>query len=190
VSAGFKVSRIAGVRTVLRPIKMADVDHMTRWLNDPRVMPYWGGLSETRTRAQTVKWVRRFVTGKGPGLACVVIQEDNTPVGFIEMAYDAGDANYGHKVEVDICIGEPARWDSGLGTDAMTALLRWLFTSTDIVRVFLQPRVVNARAVHVYEKVGFKREGIIKKGEKVDGVLYDCAMMAALRDEWLAEFGR
>ncbi len=187
--SAFKVARVAGNRTVLRPIEPADGSHIERWLNDPVVVPYWGGLSETMSHDEPGRWVGKFVSGLESGVGCVVIEERSVPVGFILMACDADDANYDHIVEIDICIGAPSRWDSGLGTDALTALLRWFFTSTDIVRVFLQPRAANARAVHVYEKVGFRKEGIVRKGAKVDGVLYDCVMMAALRDEWLAVFG-
>lgn len=36
-------------------------------------------------------------------------------------------------------------------------------------RVFLTPRLINPRAIHVYEKVGFKREGVLRHFEKFEG---------------------
>jgi len=185
----FPTGRIHGAATSLRPVLTEDARHIRAWLNNPDVMRFWGGMSETVSDEQAASWVAGYIP-PGDQEACVVIEACRVPIGFILLACETGDANYRHKVELDICIGEPSRWDSGLGTDALTALLRWLFTSTDIVRVFLQPRAVNTRAVHVYDKVGFKKEGMVRKGEMIDDILYDCVMMGALRDEWLAEFGR
>ncbi len=185
----FPTGRIFAAATLLRPVLNEDSGYIKAWLNNPEVMRFWGGLSETVSDEQSRTWVAGYVSA-GNQKACLVIEAGGVPVGFILLSCETGDANYRHKVEVDICIGDPSRWNSGLGTDALTALLRWIFTSTDVVRVYLQPRSVNARAVHVYEKVGFKKEGTVRNGEMIDGVLYDCVMMGALRDEWLAEFGR
>ena len=180
--------RILGRKTALRPIASKDTAFIKRWLNDPEVMRYWGGVTETLDDRQAAEWVERFLDPP-KGQFALIISAGDTPVGFIEVAWESASVNYGHKAEVDICIGEPSRWGQGLGTDALTALLRWFFTSTDVVRVFLQPRVVNMRAVHVYEKVGFRKEGVLRHGERVDGELSDTVMMAALRGEWLSEFG-
>ena len=179
--------RLKGGKVTLRPVERGDARLIKKWLNDPEVMPYWGGVTDTVDDARAAEWVERFL-GANPGLAAVIIEVDGAPAGFIEISGEPDEPNYRHKAELDICIGEPARWEQGLGTDALLALLLWFFTETPIVRVFLQPRAVNERAVHVYEKVGFRREGVLRKGEMTDGQLFDTVMMAAIRDEWLSKF--
>lgn len=172
----------------LRPITLADRPHVYRWLNDPAVMPYWSGLDQPVCDADSLAWVERFLSSDG-SLRCFIIESPQRPVGFIELSRQPGDHNYGHLAEIDICIGEPSEWERGYGSSALIALLRWLFTETDIERAFLQPRVSNERAIHVYEKVGFRKEGVLRRAEFMDGEYHDAVMMAALRDEWLAEFG-
>jgi RimJ/RimL family protein N-acetyltransferase len=179
---------LTGAKTVLRRVRREDVQLFVQWLNDPEVMRHWAGLSETLSAQDAKEMVDEFMDS-GPGVACLIIEAEGAPVGFIELAGEPDDANYSHKVELDICIGIPARWHQGLGSDALMTLLRWYFTQTGIVRVFLQPRVNNPRAIHVYEKVGFRKEGVLRWGEMTDGVLHDTVMMAAIRDEWLAGFG-
>ena len=182
------MAELRGNLTSLRPLRDDDAPYIFRWLNNPQVMQYWGGLSETLTEEESHEWIRDHSGGE-PGVEAFVIQEKGTPVGFIELSGQPDDANYRHMVELDICIGEPDRWNTGLGTDALKALMRHLFTERGILRIFLQPRVSNARAVRVYEKCGFVKEGVLRDAEMIDGHLQDCVMMAALRDEWLARFG-
>lgn len=179
--------RLKGRKVTLRPVERTDISLIKKWLNDPEVMRYWGGVTRTVDDEEAAGWVERFL-GANPGLAAVIIEADGAPAGFIEISGQPDDPNYGHKVEVDICIGEPARWDQGLGADALLTLLLWFFTETPAVRVFLQPRVANERAVHVYEKVGFRREGVLRSGEMIDGELFDTVMMAAIRDDWVPTF--
>jgi len=179
--------KIHGGAVSLRPITHADRPLIYRWLNDPKVMSFWGGNDRPLSEATSVGWVERFV-GEGASLECLIIVTRERPIGFIELSLNPGNHNYGHLVEIDICIGEPSEWEHGYGSAALTALLHWLFTSTDTRRVFLQPRAENERAIHVYEKVGFRKEGVLKQAEYHDGEYQDGVMMAAIRDEWLAEF--
>jgi RimJ/RimL family protein N-acetyltransferase len=178
---------LLGDKVSLRPVRPGDDRFIFKWLNDAEVMPYWSGLTATVDAAGAAQWVERFL-GRERNLAAAIIEVAASPVGFIEISGEPDDANYAHKVEVDICIGEPGQWNRGYGSDALITLLRWFFTSTPVRRVFLQPRLVNERAVHVYKKVGFRREGVLRKGEMIDGELFDAVMMAAIRDDWLPKF--
>ena len=172
----------------LRPLTREDRPRIHRWLNDPAVMPFWSGSDRPLSETESVEWVGRFL-GKSMALRCLVIETPERPVGFIELARNPDDHNYGHLAEIDICIGEPAEWERGYGSAALRALLRWLFTEARIQRAFLQPRASNERALRVCEKVGFRREGVLRRADYGDGVYHDVVMMAALRDEWLADFG-
>lgn len=172
----------------LRPLTRDDRPRVHRWLNDPAVMPFWSGLDRPLSEPESIEWVERFLR-EGVSLRCLIIETPERPVGFIEVSRQPGDRNYGHLAEIDVCIGEPSEWERGYGSAALSALLRWLFTDAGIQRAFLQPRVSNKRALHVYEKVGFRREGVLRRADYTDGEYNDAVMMAALRDEWLTEFG-
>ena len=179
--------KIDGGAVSLRPITHADRPLIYRWLNDPAVMAFWEGTDRPLSEVKSVGWVDQFV-GEDASLECLIIETVERPIGFIELSLNPGNHNYGHLVEVDICIGEPSEWERGYGSAALSALLRWLFTATNTRRTFLQPRAENERAVHVYEKVGFRKEGVLRQAEFHHGEYLDGVMMAAIRDEWLAEF--
>ena len=65
-------------------------------------------------------------------------------------------------------------------------LLAFGFGSLGLERISLIVRAGNARAIRSYEKVGFQREGIMRRAFRVDGLLEDALLMAILRDEWVA----
>lgn len=66
----------------------------------------------------------------------------------------------------------------GIGESLLRACLEKA-RSKGIVRVELAARVDNARAIRLYERLGFEREGIKRGAMRYDGVDYDCVMMAA-----------
>lgn len=59
-------------------------------------------------------------------------------------------------------------WGFGLGTLMMEELIEWAKESGVIRRLELTVQHRNQRAVHVYEKIGFKTETIMVRGAKTD----------------------
>ena len=76
---------------------------------------------------------------------------------------------------------------SGWGTEAQRTLLRFAFGNLGLERVWLTVDADNPRAIRSYEKVGFQREGVMRRTRRTsDGQLADAHLMAILREEWEA----
>lgn len=56
-------------------------------------------------------------------------------------------------------------------------------------RIELELVATNVRALHVYEKIGFVREGLRRKNIWADGRWIDTIEMGLLEDEWRAKNG-
>jgi putative acetyltransferase len=67
----------------------------------------------------------------------------------------------------------------GLGAKLLRECIA-VATSHGITRVELETRVDNVRAIRLYERVGFKREGVRVHGMRVDGKYIDTLAMALL----------
>jgi RimJ/RimL family protein N-acetyltransferase len=76
----------------------------------------------------------------------------------------------------------PAYRGRGLGRRLIEAALTAVRES-DIVRVELDVYEDNTRAIALYEKVGFIREGIVRRAACIDGQFIDAISMALLFDE-------
>ncbi len=160
-----------------------EVSLFHRWVNDPEIMPFWYGRDRPKSVDELlVDWKPYYFDGSAPRLGrCFAIEADGRPIGMI--AYNAIN-EYDRSVEVDIVIGETAYWDRGYGTDSIRAFLGYLFGEMGLHRVWLVPRVSNARAIRCYEKVGFVREGILRESDWLEGQWVDCVMMSALGHEF------
>ena len=66
----------------------------------------------------------------------------------------------------------------------MRVLLRHAFEELGLRRITLITDVDNERGIHAYEKVGFRREGILRSHRLRYGQPLDMLTMAVLRDEW------
>ncbi|OPH47337.1 GCN5 family acetyltransferase [Paenibacillus ferrarius] len=75
----------------------------------------------------------------------------------------------------------------GYGTEAMIHMLHMLrygFNILKLHRIHLGVYTFNPRAIHVYEKIGFKREGVQRDSLYIDGKFHDMITMAILEDEF------
>ena len=73
---------------------------------------------------------------------------------------------------VDIFLGE-GYTDRGIGTEVLKRLIETLRTEFGHRRVFIDPYAGNERAIHCYEKVGFRRVGTFSRAaEGLDDELY------------------
>ena len=63
-------------------------------------------------------------------------------------------------------------------------LVRHGFETLNLNRIWLYVFEDNPRAIHVYEKVGFKREGLLRQDRFHEGHYWDTILMSILREEW------
>ena len=91
----------------------------------------------------------------------------------------------GREAFVGLGIGETEYWSKGYGTDVMNVLLRFAFMEINVRRVSLGVFEYNPRAIHSYEKVGFRHEGSMRRLLKREGRRWDNLFMGILREEWL-----
>jgi RimJ/RimL family protein N-acetyltransferase len=83
-----------------------------------------------------------------------------------------------------IGIGRATDRNRGYGRDALNLGLRYAFDELNLHRVGLNVIADNTPAIHLYEKAGFKREGIIRDAVLRDGRRCDCLLMGILGREW------
>ena len=89
---------------------------------------------------------------------------------------------------VGIGIGDPAYWGKGYGTEAMKLVLRYAFMELNLQHVSLDVFEYNQRALHSYEKAGFRVEGRMRNMLLRECKRWDMVFMGILREEWLKDF--
>jgi aminoglycoside 6'-N-acetyltransferase len=98
-----------------------------------------------------------------PDLHKLTLLVDGEVAGYVQF-WEETDPGSRH-ADVDIFLG-PDTQDRGLGTEAMRAIVRYLIDERGHHRVTLGTAVDNARAIRCYEKVGFRRVGVMRKAAR------------------------
>lgn len=85
---------------------------------------------------------------------------------------------------IDIGIGHVSHRGKGFGAEAMRLALNFAFGELNLHRVQLMVFSYNTRAISMYEKIGFQREGIMREYLQRDGQRYDMYIYSMLCSEW------
>lgn len=173
---------ITGRLVDLRAVEPSDVDVLATWLNDPDVMVYWGRPGNT-VSVPEVEARERAEAARGNSRKYMIQTKDGQAIGQIDY-YDLDWQNRG--AWVSIMVGEQAYWSGGYGTDAMRALLGYLFRQLDLHRVALTVHESNIRAQRSYRKNGFEPEGVLREWAYFDGGWVNGVVMAVLKPDFEA----
>jgi RimJ/RimL family protein N-acetyltransferase len=157
----------------LRAFEPEDLPLVHRWMNDTEVQEHQG-IWYPRSRAQVGRIIERDGEPGYSNLSLAIVTRDDG-----RLIGDAG--LHGASPEdrcatVGITIGEKSLWDGGYGTDAMRVICRVGFKVMNVRRIELHVFGGNARARHVYRKLGFVEEAVchdvlFKHGRYIDDVI-------------------
>ncbi|THF72516.1 GNAT family N-acetyltransferase [Cohnella fermenti] len=88
---------------------------------------------------------------------------------------------FAHKVEFGVCVLK-AYWGHGVGTNLLKESIAWA-DAHDVKKMTLQVLETNDKAVKLYEKFGFEREGLLKRDKVLsDGYYYNTIVMGRTVD--------
>lgn len=153
----------------LRPVVGSDLPALRAILEEPEVAHWW--RRDEWERVDEEDAVTLAIVADGVVAGCIQYSEETDP-------------DY-RSAAVDIFVGTAAQ-GRGVGPDAMSALIAWLVDERGHHRLTVDPAAENARAIHVYEKLGFRPVGVLRRYERVeDGVWRDALLMELLADEFV-----
>ena len=158
---------------LLRPGRPDDVERLCEIRGEPEVLRRWGNVDADE--------IRQTFVGADNGF---VIEVDGEVVGGIEY-HEEDDPMYRH-AGMDIFL-TTSRHGQGLGTDALRTLGRYLFDERGHHRLTIDPAADNDAAIRAYERVGFRRVGVMRQYERgPDGTWHDGLLMDMLREDFRA----
>ncbi|MDD4990070.1 MAG: GNAT family protein [Candidatus Pacebacteria bacterium] len=175
---------IKGEKVVLVPIKPGEKDEFYKLATQTEGSKFWYGK---KGRAERTK--DNFFQDWNDGYFDIVSPEKGQCFWIIVNGEKIGQINYNKidlenkKVELDIIIGNEEKMGKGYGTDALKTLMKYLFDNFDINKILIEARLNNPRAIKAYEKVGFKKEGLLRQEDYFEGKFTDCVKFGILRSE-------
>ncbi|CAM3650745.1 GNAT family N-acetyltransferase [Erysipelothrix urinaevulpis] len=151
------------------------------WRNDPEVAQFdQSGFIRPMSYNEVAEWSQIMVDGQ-----TFVAYDDDIALGT--CAFMNLDQRNGH-AELAIVIGNKDYWSQGFGTKIMKQLLEWGFYGLNLNRLYLHVFSTNTRAIGLYEKMGFVKEGemremLFQHGKPVNLICY-----GMLRNEYIKKY--
>jgi RimJ/RimL family protein N-acetyltransferase len=170
-----------GRSVYLRPVERDDAARFVEWFNDRDITRYllkWRPINFEQECELIAK-------GQGDPahliLAAATIASDELVgvSGLHQIDPVNRNATFG------ITIGAKSEWGKGYGTEVTRLMVDLAFDTLNLHRVALEVFAEHASAQRVYEKLGFRREGVLRQRIWRDGKWHDLTLMSVLRDEWV-----
>lgn len=157
----------------LRPATAADLPALAAILAEPTVAPWWvhGPLDEAVAE----------LLDADDDTTILAIEVDGVVAGQIQFSAEL-QPDYEH-AGIDLFLG--AAWQGrGVGPRAIWLVARYLFEDRGHHRITIDPASANDRAIRAYERLGFRRVGVMRDYERgADGTWHDGLLMDLLRGE-------
>jgi aminoglycoside 6'-N-acetyltransferase len=151
----------------LRPLAEDDLEELATVVAEPSVREWWGSFDDPDE-----------LHNEGCAFA---IEVDGALAGWLGFT-EENDPQYRH-AGLDIILAPPFL-GRGVGPAALRLAARWLIDERGHHRLTIDPARDNERAIRVYEAVGFRPVGVLRRYERgPDGRWRDGLLMDLLAEE-------
>lgn len=173
---------LCGSRVRLTALTQIDLPTVTQWYQNPEFLRLFDALpAYPKTEPVLAQWLDNTDQATDTFLFAIRPLDDDVLIGYVEL----DGILWTHRVSgVSIAIGEAKHWGKGYGYEVMQLVLRFAFDELNLHRIQLTVFSYNERAIALYEKLGFQREGVHREHLQHDGKRYDMYLYGLLRSEW------
>jgi RimJ/RimL family protein N-acetyltransferase len=175
---------LATDRLLLRETAPRDVEAVFEMESDPVAMRFWS-RPPMQEIAEAQLSVERSMTyfGARVGIRWSITRPgEDRLLGHVSLfnfhePSDRGDIGYGLM---------RAHWGQGIMNEALTAVIDYAFGPLELRRLEADIDPANAASLRAVERLGFRREGLLKERWQVGETISDSVLLGLLAREWRA----
>jgi RimJ/RimL family protein N-acetyltransferase len=171
---------LEGEKVYLRPISVDDTETYLQLLTDPKTRKLTG-----TQKSFNKEQIRDYITSRNQDpsnvLLLISLQINDKVIGDIQLL-EIDTIN--QSCYIRISIESEENQGKGYGTEALKLMLEYGFGILHLHRIELNVFSFNKRALHVYENLGFKIEGIQREALFYDHQYHDSIIMSMLAHEY------
>lgn len=171
---------LKGDKIYLRPIIMDDVNaNYLSWLEDSEVMQ---GIATSGYTIDKLKvYVSERIIDSDIAFFAICSNDTNEHIGNVKIDFHDKKANVS---ELGLLIGNKNYWGKGVGYEACKMAIEYGFDQMYLRKIYLAVYENNQNAKRLYEKLGFKLEGTLRKHVMANGELCDKYLMGIFKEEF------
>ncbi|KMK77517.1 GNAT family N-acetyltransferase [Alkalihalobacillus pseudalcaliphilus] len=173
----FESSRLA-----LRKISVDDIQIYHKWRNNLEVMYSTSPYLDVYSSDETESFVNNVILGSQTSKSYIMIdKETKVNIGIVSLInIDYKNQN----AECIIDIGEKEYWGQGYGAEGLGLLLDYAFFELNLHRISLKVYSFNEKAIRLYERIGFQKEGVSRESLFRNNHWHDIIHMGVLKEEY------
>ena len=179
---GNELPTLAAPHVALRWLTESDASALFAIFSNPTVMRYWSTLpmSDIAQARKLVAEIHEGFRARRLFQWGVVRLEDDRVIGTCTL-FAINEAQ--GRAELGYALGHEY-WGNGYMREALTALVDFAFGGLRMRRLEADIDPRNAGSLHAVERLGFRREGVLRERWNVNGDLQDSVVLGLLSHEW------
>ena len=138
------------------------------------------GLSYPYTEQNGKEFISAMLSADENETFAFAITVDNIVIGSIGIFRQSN--IHRQTAELGYYIAEEY-WGKGIMTEAVRQICKYVFSESDIIRIYAEPFAYNIASCRVLEKVGFQYEGTLRSNAVKNGKVIDMRMYSLLKEE-------
>lgn len=170
-------------RLILRPFSVSDSSDMfSNWASDDEVTRFLTWPTHTdvsQTQSLLSVWEKSYGDDSVYHWA-VVLKESNEVVGDISVVHMDEDVSC---LELGWCLSRRL-WGQGIMPEAASSVCRYLFEEVGVNRIQAKHDSNNPKSGRVMQKIGMKREGVLRQSGRNNTGLCDLVYWGILSSEF------
>lgn len=166
---------------IIRPTVFDDCAIFAEWENRPSVTEFFT-MDEGRTYEEIVTEFVRYNLDPSKLQFTITLKPEDEPIGKIYISRINR-----HEDSMDITrvyIADTQNRGKGYGEEALRLVLEYAFINLHMERVTIDHFEGNKIAAALYEKIGFKNEGLLRHAGKKNGKYVNLQLKSMLRAEY------
>ena len=171
--------RIVGTKVYLRAIEQADNSILLELINDPETEGMVGGSSWPVSVEEQEMWQKNQVGRKDILRSMIVEKDTDETVGTVILS-DVDQKNGAAQVHIKVLGRHKGK---GLGSDAINAIVRFALFELRLNCIYAEILSYNHVSVGLFEKCGFRKEGILRERVFKNGHYNDVFLYSILRKD-------
>lgn len=165
----------------IRKWELGDAKNLAATISNPKVQANLrDGLPYPYTERDGIEFISAMLAADENETFAFAITVDSKAVGSISV-FRQGNIHR-RTAELGYYIAEEY-WGKGLMTEAVRQICAYVFSHSDILRIFADPFAYNLASCRVLEKAGFQYEGTLRSNAEKNGQVIDMRMYALVREE-------
>lgn len=174
---------IYGKKTLIRAIEPSDLPLLAEMINDPDIESCVAGWSFPVSEYQQSRWLDSTLNDNKTKRFIIETTDksENKAIGMIYLT----DIDWKNRsVGTGIKLSSKAPRNQGYASDAVTALFGYTFDELQMHRIAFKIIETNVPSIKLYERVGAKREGVLRQSVYKNGRYVDQYCYAVLKSDF------